>query len=648
MTKKSLLFTLIIVLSSNIFKAQNLNYKQKLYYTCKVWGFVKYFHSGVSTCQVNWDSVLVAHLPSIKNAVTNSDFNNVLDTLLSAAGPMAIVPGVLPDTSSTELKRNRDFSWSNDPVFRSEVKVILDTIKNNFRPHAECWVQNGSTSGWLSFPHDDPMLPLAVGTSFPDEFHRILILFKYWNIVKYFNPNNYVQDVPWDSTLYNKSSLFIQATDSTSLYLALKKCASAIDDAHAEGLTTDTYFAFRGYYSPALILRYAQNKYIVAKSGIPQIHRGDAIISVNRLSTTAWEDSLRPYISAGNNAVFRRYMCQYLLCGNFYESMGIVYSDSLGVSHSIYPTRDNYTGNSWMSSYYPNDTLANVKWKSFGCGVGYVNMGQLQSSDVNPMYAAFQNSSAIIFDLRNYPNGTGPSIVNLMYPGVVNFSKDMLPDITYPGTYSWYGDTYGNNFNPNPYHGKVIMLINEETQSQAEYTCMMLGAMSNSVKVGNQTAGADGNISYFYLSPDLTTGFSTIGVFYPNGDSTQRIGIKPDSVVNITQIGIREGIDELLNKALEIANCPMFANEIKSDSPEISIYPNPSSSLLNLNMSGLERGQLIVEVMNLNGKVIKNQQGVSESATVKMVLDVSNLCSGMYLIKITTSGGSYVRKIIVQ
>src|ERR1035437_7340620 len=102
--KKLLLLLLLVCIKQE--NAQNPTYQQKLFYTCKIWGFVKYFHSGDSTCSVNWDSILVNRLPKIKNAVTNNNFNDELDTLLNAAGPMTIVPGALPDTIQPELNRN--------------------------------------------------------------------------------------------------------------------------------------------------------------------------------------------------------------------------------------------------------------------------------------------------------------------------------------------------------------------------------------------------------------------------------------------------------------------------------------------------------------------------------------------------------------
>jgi len=106
-------------------------------------------------CEVNWDSVLIADLPLIKTAVTKNDFNNALDTLLNAAGPMAITHTPPCDTMSLELKRNLNTSWINDTaVFRQDVITVLDTINNNFRPHVECSVEvnpNEADGGWLKF-----------------------------------------------------------------------------------------------------------------------------------------------------------------------------------------------------------------------------------------------------------------------------------------------------------------------------------------------------------------------------------------------------------------------------------------------------------------------------------------------------------------
>jgi C-terminal processing protease CtpA/Prc len=108
---------------------------------------------------------------------------------------------------------------------------------------------------------------------------------------------------------------------------------------------------------------------------------------------------------------------------------------------------------------------------------------------------------------------------------------------------------------PNPvyYKGKMIILVNEATQSNAEFTAMGFRKAKNAIIVGSQTAGADGNVTpMFNLPGGISTVFTALGVYYPDGKETQRIGIVPDVIAKPTIKGISEGKDEVLEKALEI------------------------------------------------------------------------------------------------
>ncbi|MBK6986054.1 MAG: hypothetical protein IPH32_15500 [Bacteroidetes bacterium] len=49
---------------------------------------------------------------------------------------------------------------------------------------------------------------------------------------------------------------------------------------------------------------------------------------------------------------------------------------------------------------------------------------------------------------------------------------------------------------------------------------------------------------------------SGIGVYYPDGKETQRIGIVPNIEVKPTINSIKAGKDELMEKAIEIINKP--------------------------------------------------------------------------------------------
>ena len=78
----------------------------------------------------------------------------------------------------------------------------------------------------------------------------------------------------------------------------------------------------------------------------------------------------------------------------------------------------------------------------------------------------------------------------------------------------------------------------------------------NAQVIGSTTAAADGNVSPFFLPGGIRTMFSGIGIYYPNGDDTQRVGVKLDVDVSPTIDGIKAGKDEVLEKAIALIRQP--------------------------------------------------------------------------------------------
>jgi C-terminal processing protease CtpA/Prc len=100
--------------------------------------------------------------------------------------------------------------------------------------------------------------------------------------------------------------------------------------------------------------------------------------------------------------------------------------------------------------------------------------------------------------------------------------------------------------------GRIVVLVDENTASRAEFFTMALQGISSTVVVGSQTAGADGNLSTIRLPGGIVAGLSGIGVYYPDGRATQRDGIALDLEVRPTVAGIRAGHDEVLDSALAL------------------------------------------------------------------------------------------------
>ena len=132
------------------------------------------------------------------------------------------------------------------------------------------------------------------------------------------------------------------------------------------------------------------------------------------------------------------------------------------------------------------------------------------------------------------------------------FARFTVGNPANPGTFLW---TRPVALLPAPpmYSGSVVILVDESSQSQAEYTAIAFRSAPNSLVVGSTTAGADGNVSRIGLPGGLRTLISGIGVFYPDRRPTQQVGVVPDLVVQPTIAGIREGRDEVLDAAVSRA-----------------------------------------------------------------------------------------------
>ena len=81
--------------------------------------------------------------------------------------------------------------------------------------------------------------------------------------------------------------------------------------------------------------------------------------------------------------------------------------------------------------------------------------------------------------------------------------------------------------NKDNYKGKVIVLLNEDSISQSEWTAMCFQTAGNTTIIGSQTAGADGNVFEFDFSISLNNGsfhyLSLIGVIKDKGEIFQNI-----------------------------------------------------------------------------------------------------------------------------
>jgi hypothetical protein len=74
----------------------------------------------------------------------------------------------------------------------------------------------------------------------------------------------------------------------------------------------------------------------------------------------------------------------------------------------------------------------------------------------------------------------------------------------------------------------------------------------------------------------------------------------------------------------------------------ISVFPNPASELLNIDLVNV-RSEVTVQIANLAGQIVKRQ---TITQTDLFEINVSDLASGLYIVKVDYDSNVFVAKII--
>ena len=514
----------------------------------KVWGLLKYYHPEVAQGEIDWDAVLISIIPAVRAAEDFDSFNQEIDNLIVQAGDVTIEE-YNPHTPAHPNEAL--FKWTKDSsLFNNDLRKKLKLVYKKHVPAENYYVQTNPYAGNTLYGNEKQYLtPL-----YPDENYRLLGLFRYWNIIHYFYPYKEDMDRDWEPVLEEFIPRLINTEDIFDYHLTIKELTTRLNDSHAFTNSPVIYYHF-GYYFAPFELRYIEGKTIVTRvfsslmNSPDDVQVGDIILKCHDTDIDTFRNDVRKYVQASNEPTLERNINELVLRGQSTQLPFTLLRNGQTINVTVPANYADIYADAMEAA-----DLALDKWKILPGNIGYVHMGILEPEDVAQMMSELLTTKAIIFDIRNYPNGTLYDISEYLNPELTEFFFLTKPDMDYPGSFiasEPYVTGPWDGSNPDYYRGRVVMLIDERTQSHAEFTTMALQTAPDATIIGSQTAGADGNVSYLYLPGYIYTYFTGIGIYYPDGFPTQRIGIVPDITVRPTVAGIQQGRDEVLQKAID-------------------------------------------------------------------------------------------------
>ncbi|TYZ13542.1 peptidase S41 [Hymenobacter lutimineralis] len=521
----------------------------------RVWGFAKYYHPAVAAGEHNLDACLLRLLPQVLASASLKARSQLLSAWLTSLGPIpACAACQEPAADSTRLQP--DLAWLTD---KRQVTPALSQQLTYLRAHRNqgphYYVAAAPYAGNPLFQHENAYA--QVPGNLPDDGLRLLALYRYWNMIAYFFPYRYAIEEDWQRVLPEFLPRFVAARTAEQYRLAVLSLVTRINDTHAYILPNDPVLsAYWGSYFAPVQIRFVEGQAVVTEYYDPSLGpatgllKGDVVVSVDGRPVAELIAQRRPLTPASNEVTRLRNIARELLRGRTPQLQLVVQRAGRELPFTItrYPAGQL---NLALNNGTPDPKAP--AWHKLPGNIGHLTLGTIRNKELPAIMQDAQATKGLIIDIRNYPSDFVVfALTKYLLAQPADFVRFSEPQFTYPGVFKLAAPLQVVPGRGPAYAGKVVVLVNELSQSQSEYTAMALQAVPGVTVVGSTTAGADGNVSAIVLPGNVNTRISGLGVYYPDGRETQRVGIVPDLEVKPTLKGIREGRDEVLERAVEL------------------------------------------------------------------------------------------------
>ncbi|OBW42686.1 Peptidase family S41 [Chryseobacterium sp. MOF25P] len=528
--------------------------KDQYYDFIKTWNFIKYYHPDLASGKIDADSLF---LVNVKNISSQDDFNSIVDKLTGKLNKK-FTASAPSETALDVFTKNQNFNWfQKNRKISYENKEVLNSIYDH-RYNFEDLPKGKSVS-------DEKKYPFPKTENLPIEY-RLLALAKIQGVVDYLFPHKYIMDKGFEE--YFKSSLNenSKVTSRKDFEIILAKLVSKMKDSHAfkfyRELNYRNDFLFNAsYYSP-FDYKIVNNYLLVTDIVFPEtctkanIRKGDHITEINgkKISQIIDEKSRLLSVSNREKLIFElsSYQNDLIWSDNIPQkslkvrSGNKAFTTNIELVNTLGKTQVNV-----LSNYINNK---NQKWATrelINKDIAYFNINNTLQfiNDVDDdkidekMESIILDASkkkAMVFDMRGYPDWGG-FIFHYVYkyfsPTENYFYKYYAPNLKNIGTFVYLKDSYHyfpeiKDMKTMSYSGKVFIIVDTETRSASEwYTMNLQKIFPQSITIGQQTAGADGDVVKVDLPGNYLLEFTGNGIFYPDNSQTQQTGVRIDEVI---------------------------------------------------------------------------------------------------------------------
>lgn len=522
---------------------------------CRVWGYAKYHHPVFcdTLCRVDVDSALFALLPKVVHADRDTRNRHLLDWVRSLGDYTPNRVECEQALAPYDLVETADLGWTADTVLLGgELSKLLQDLRYAERDE-NYYLRLGQPDQGPDYQY----LSLRGESFYPtpqmDSGLNLLLLFRLWNVIEYYAPYRAVTLHPWNEVLSTYIPLMGVETDGRRFARLYMRLIRELNDGHAYA-PVEMLFGQR--MLPVWPLQ-AEGRLFVGYSGDSALERGDEVLAIDGEPISERLELLREYASRSNEASLRKALRFYGLRTR--RDTAEVVRRRAGAYDTLRVATVPYGS---VSPLYDPAQFVQPPFRLLADSVGYIYAGTFSREYLAEVGQTLPRTRALIIDLRTYPLNVDGALIALIGQSLrtesVVVRQALYQTLALPGLFyrqeQWLFEDFGEVAArcTEPYKGRVILLVDEMTQSNPEFQAMAFQSCPQTLTIGSPTSGANGSIVWIPL-PGQMTSFSGIGALYPDGTQPQTVGVRLDVEVLPTAEGLQAGRDEVLERALELA-----------------------------------------------------------------------------------------------
>jgi C-terminal processing protease CtpA/Prc len=382
---------------------------------------------------------------------------------------------------------------------------------------------------------------------YPSVEYRLLAAARVWGVFQYFHAYKYLYDDDWETVLREMFPKMESAPNAFEYHKAVAEMVAHTVDSHCY-MSSPVLTDFFGAALPAVELRWIEDQPVITRVLEPglDVRPGDVLTKIDGQPWRKRAEELRQRLAASTPQSMMGRVMAALLRGPDKSVVRVSLRRGDEVREIALTRRSDVR----LTPYRQGEPFRLLTPR-----IGYVDLEKLTNAEVDAMFDAFQRTDAIVMDMRGYPQGTACSIAPRLAekPATVAaiffrnlVQPEALQDATMRLTFQQRIPITASS----RYSGKTVMLIDDRAISQAEHSGLFYRAANGTKFIGSATTGANGDTTFFFAPGGIRINFTGHDVRWPDGTQLQRVGLKPDIEVKPTIAGIRDGRDEVLQRAL--------------------------------------------------------------------------------------------------